>query len=208
MNGANLSEDLLGGKDEGRLLLGVEEGDHLEELNGPIILIALHLSLPVVSGGARGDVDERGHVVSAVLRAAAKIEDCSDLGGIEQRIEPILDRGEANVDLVRSSFGAFEKLDVDEHLSGELADEDELDQYKGITLDHSAHGFMRGARDLQVSRGGGDNCVPVEHQLLGGLVERGPANSNEGGDRSDLEIKIEMRSRNRTRAKKESRTLP
>lgn len=75
MDWANLSEDLLGGEDEGRLLLGVEEGDHLVELDGSMVLIALHLRLPVVACGVRSDGDQRGHVVSAVCGTATLIED-------------------------------------------------------------------------------------------------------------------------------------
>lgn len=117
-----------------------------------------------------------------------------------------MDGGQASVDLMRSGISAFEVLDVDEHLSGKLADEDELAQCKGVTPYHGAHGIMRCARLLQVSRGGVDNGVPAENQLLRGLVERGPANSNEGGNGIDLIRKI--RTIKRKRKTKKTRTLP
>lgn len=100
-----------------------------------------------------------------------------------------MDGRQASIDLMRSGFSAFEVLDVDEHLSGKLADEDELAQCKGVTPDHGAHGIMRRARVFQVSLGGSDNGVPAEHQLFRGLVEGGPANSNKGGNGIDLKQK-------------------
>ena len=59
VNGANHSEDLGVGEDVAGLMLGVEVGDHLEELDGAVVLIALHLRLPVVASGLRRDLDER-----------------------------------------------------------------------------------------------------------------------------------------------------